>query len=102
MRAVENQTQGETKMKRFHVHVAVCDQAAGEMCPVWPGHPITAHWSFEDPAAFQGTDGEKRERFKQVYRQIMTRMRMLVSLPLASLDRLAGEQKVRAIGQVKP
>jgi arsenate reductase len=80
----------------------VCDQAAGEVCPVWPGHPITAHWGFEDPAAFQGTDEQKRAKFKDVYHQIMTRARLLVNLPLSSLDRLASEQKVRAIGQAKP
>lgn len=82
--------------------ITVCDQAAGEVCPVWPGHPITAHWGFEDPAAFQGTDDQKRAKFKDVYHQIVTRARLLVNLPLSSLNRLASEQKVRAIGQAKP
>ena len=78
--------------------ITVCDSAAGETCPVWPGHPITAHWGFEDPAAFQGPPDEKRAKFEAVYRQIATRVRLLVSLPLRSLDRLAAEQKVREIG----
>ena len=81
--------------------ITVCDQAAGETCPIWPGHPITAHWGFEDPAAFKGTDDEKRAKFKEIYQQIVTRARLLVNLPLSSLDRLATEQKVRAIGQAK-
>jgi arsenate reductase len=79
--------------------ITVCDQAAGEMCPIWPGHPITAHWGFEDPAAAKGADDEKRSRFRDVYLQIMARMRLLVNLPLASLERLAGEQRVRDIGK---
>lgn len=82
--------------------ITVCDQAAGETCPVWPGHPITAHWGFEDPAAFKGTDEEKRTKFKEVYQQIMTRARLLVSLPLTSLERRASVRKVRAIGRPKP
>jgi arsenate reductase len=82
--------------------ITVCDQAAGEICPIWPGHPITAHWGFEDPAAFQGTDDEKREIFKDVYWQIMSRMRLLLNLPFSALDRFANQQKLREIGQVKP
>jgi len=82
--------------------ITVCDQAAGEVCPIWPGHPITAHWSFEDPAALDGTDEEKRAKFGEVYHQILGRMRSLVHLPLATLDRLAGEQQVRAIGHGTP
>ncbi len=79
--------------------ITVCDSAAGEVCPVWPGHPITAHWGFEDPAAFHGPPDEKRAKFESVYREIVTRVRLLVSLPLRSLDRLAAEQKVREIGR---
>lgn len=82
--------------------ITVCNSAAGETCPIWPGNPVTAHWGFEDPAAFKGTDEQKRAKFKEVYYQIMTRARLLVNLPLTSLDRLATEQKVRAIGRPKP
>ena len=81
--------------------ITVCDAAAGETCPIWPGHPITAHWGFEDPAAFEGTDAEKRAKFKEVYQQILTRARLLVNLPLTSLERRASERKVRAIGRPK-
>ena|SRR5258706_7660662 len=81
--------------------ITVCDQAAGEVCPVWPGHPITAHWGFDDPAAFQGNDDEKRAKFRDVYQHVMTRVRLLVNLPLSSLDRLASEHKLRAIGHSK-
>ncbi len=81
--------------------ITVCDSAAGEVCPVWPGHPITAHWGFEDPAAFQGSPDEKRAKSESVYRQIATRVRMLVSLPLRGLDRLAAEQRIIEIGRTK-
>src|ERR1700730_10345304 len=66
--------------------ITVCDQAAGEVCPIWPGTPMTAHWGFEDPAAFEGTDEEKRKVFSKVYRQIMNRVTQFVNLPLHVLD----------------
>ncbi len=78
--------------------ITVCDQAAGETCPIWPGHPITAHWGFEDPAAHPGPDEQKRALFASVYWQIMARTRLLVNLPLRSLDRLAAQQEIRGIG----
>ncbi len=64
----------------------VCDRAAGEVCPIWPGHPVTAHWGFPDPAAFDGTEAETRAFFAEVYRQIETRIAAFVALPIASLD----------------
>jgi Protein-tyrosine-phosphatase len=67
----------------------VCDNAAGEVCPVWPGHPVTAHWGFPDPSSAQGTDAERTAFTADVFRQIDRRIRAFVSLPLASLDRLA-------------
>ena len=79
--------------------ITVCDNAAGELCPVWPGHPATAHWSFEDPAAFQGPDEEKRARFAATYRQIAARVRLLIGVPVESLERLALEQQARSIGK---
>ena len=79
--------------------ITVCDKAAGEMCPLWPGQPVTAHWGFPDPAAVEGSDEEKRAAFKQALHQIRNRVQLFLSLPLESLDRLAIENKLRAIGQ---
>jgi arsenate reductase len=79
--------------------ITVCDQAAGETCPIWPGAPMTAHWGFEDPAAFEGSDEEKRKFFNKVFRQIMARVSQLVNLPLHVLDRNAIQKEMRAIGQ---
>jgi arsenate reductase (thioredoxin) len=79
--------------------ITVCDNAAGEVCPVWPGHPVSAHWGFEDPAAAQGTDEQKRAVFHRIYREIMGRMRIFASLPLERLDRLALEREVRGLGK---
>ncbi|AOJ08959.1 arsenate reductase ArsC [Burkholderia mayonis] len=78
--------------------ITVCDQAAGEACPIWPGHPLTAHWGFEDPAAVAGTDDEKRRAFDKVYRQILNRVGQFVNLPLHALDRAAIQREMRAIG----
>jgi arsenate reductase (thioredoxin) len=79
--------------------ITVCDQAAGEVCPLWPGKPIAAHWGFEDPAAFNGTDDEKRQVFDKVYRQIMSRVSEFVNLPLHELDHNAIQRNMRAIGE---
>ncbi|MFZ5560290.1 MAG: arsenate reductase ArsC [Pseudomonadota bacterium] len=78
--------------------ITVCDNAAGEACPVWPGHPATAHWGFEDPAAVQGTDAEKRAAFHQVFHQIRHRVQLFLQLPVDKLDRLALLNQVRGIG----
>ena len=66
--------------------ITVCDNAAGEACPVWPGRPAGAHWGFEDPAAFAGADDEKRAVFEAVYEQIYRRMEALAALPAGSLS----------------
>ncbi|MDN4573605.1 protein-tyrosine-phosphatase [Pandoraea cepalis] len=87
---------------RMDFVVTVCDQAAGEVCPIWPGAPLTAHWGFEDPAAFEGTDEQKRKVFDKVFRQIMGRVSQFVNLPLHVLDRNAIQQEMRAIGQRVP
>jgi len=79
--------------------ITVCDNAAGEVCPLWSGQPISAHWGFADPAAVQGTEAEQRRAFDTVFRQIMARVRIFVSLPLATLDRVALQHAVRAIGK---
>ncbi|MDR3726178.1 MAG: arsenate reductase ArsC [Terracidiphilus sp.] len=79
--------------------VTVCDNAAGEVCPLWPGHPVTAHWGFPDPAAVEGTDEEKREAFALTLRQIRNRVQLFLSLPLETLDRMAIENRMQAIGK---
>jgi arsenate reductase len=78
--------------------VTVCDNVAGEMCPLWPGHPVTAHWGFPDPAAVEGSDEVKRAAFAQTMRQIRNRLQLFLSLPLETLDRMAIESRMREIG----
>jgi arsenate reductase len=84
---------------RMDMIITVCDNAAGEVCPVWPGRPVTAHWGFEDPAAFEGPHDAKSAKFYSIYREIMTRVRLLVSLPVERLERLALETELRDIGK---
>jgi arsenate reductase (thioredoxin) len=67
----------------------VCDQAAGEVCPVWPGNPVTVHWGVPDPAAVQDTDTEQRKAFREAYVTLENRIKLLVALPIEKLDRLA-------------
>jgi len=88
---------GASDAPRMDFVITVCDRAAGEVCPVWPGQPVSAHWGFEDPAAFVGSDEEKRRRFFDVYQQISTRIRLFINLPVEKLDRLALEREVRAL-----
>jgi arsenate reductase (thioredoxin) len=76
----------------------VCDNAAGEVCPVWPGQPVLAHWPFRDPAAAEGNEVEKRQVFADVYGQIRNRVSVFVSLPIASLDRLSLQQRLKRMG----
>ncbi len=78
--------------------ITVCDQAAGEVCPIWPGKPMTAHWGFEDPAAFEGSDEGKRKVFDNVFRQILNRVSLFVNLPLHVLDQNAIQKELHAIG----
>jgi arsenate reductase len=79
--------------------ITVCDNAAGETCPLWPGQPITAHWGFPDPAAVKGTDDEKRAAFALTLRQMRNRVQLFISLPLETLDSLAIENKMRDLGK---
>lgn len=78
----------------------VCDNAAGELCPVWPGQPMTAHWGQPDPAAVHGTELEMTNAFRDAYRMLDRRIGVFTNLPLASLDRLALGEKVRGIGKI--
>jgi len=79
--------------------ITVCDNAAGEACPVWPGQPMTAHWGVPDPAAVVGTDDQKREALSEVSRILRNRIRIFTSLPLEKLDRLSLQNKLREIGR---
>ena len=79
----------------------VCDNAAGEVCPVWPGQPMTAHWGIEDPAAVQGTDEEKRRAFWQAFSQLNRRISLFLSLPLAKLDNMALKGELDTIGLLR-
>jgi arsenate reductase len=77
----------------------VCDKAAGEACPVWPGQPMTAHWGIEDPAAVEGTDLEKRAAFRQALRYLKRRISALLSLPMQNVDKMALRSAILAIGR---
>jgi arsenate reductase len=77
----------------------VCDQAAGEICPVWPGNPVTAHWGVPDPAAVEGTDDERRRAFRDAYTRLEARIKLFVTLPIDKLDRLALKRRADEIGQ---
>jgi len=79
----------------------VCDKVAGEMCPVWPGQPITAHWGAADPVAFVGADEAKRRFFIRIYTELENRIKIFTCLPFESLDRFALERRVKEIGKVK-
>jgi len=79
--------------------ITVCDNAAGEVCPVWPGQPMTAHWGVPDPAAVQGSEAEIAAAFSETARMLGNRIRIFLSLPLASIDRMSLQTKLREIGQ---
>ena len=81
--------------------ITVCDQAAGEVCPIWPGQPINAHWSFADPASFAGTELERRAYFQEIFRQIRRRIDLFCSLPLSKLDTLGLKRELDVIGNTK-
>ena len=77
----------------------VCDDAAGEVCPVWPGHPVTAHWGMPDPASVEGSEAEKAQAFRDTLRMLTNRIRVFTALPIAKLDRLALKKHVDDIGR---
>jgi arsenate reductase len=83
----------------LHFVFTVCDDAANEVCPVWPGQPMTAHWGIPDPAAVTGTDDEKRRAFKEAFRALDARIKIFTSLRLEMLDRLALQRQLDAIGR---
>lgn len=81
--------------------LTVCDQAAGEQCPFWPGQPMSAHWGVSDPAAVEGSDEEKRRAFKHAAATLRKRIELLTSLPTATLDRLSLKTKLDEIGKTE-
>jgi arsenate reductase len=80
----------------------VCDNAAGEVCPYWPGQPMTAHWGLPDPAAVDGSDTEKWLAFRDTFKALDNRIRIFTSLPLATLDRIKIQERLDAIGKAPP
>jgi arsenate reductase len=83
----------------FDFVITVCDNAAGEACPVWPGMPITAHWGIPDPAAVEGTEMERKVAFDQVFKAMDRRIKLFLSLPIASIDQLRIKARMDAIGK---
>jgi arsenate reductase (thioredoxin) len=85
----------------FDFVFTVCDNAANEVCPVWPGQPMTAHWGIEDPAAAEGSDEDKRKAFVHAYNQLSRRISLFTSLPLKSLDAMSIKDKLAEIGKLR-
>ncbi len=85
----------------LHFVFTVCDKAAGEVCPFWPGQPITAHWGVEDPAAVQGSDETRRTAFKEALMVLSRRIELFLNLPLEKLDRLALRERLDRIGKAQ-
>jgi protein-tyrosine-phosphatase len=79
----------------------VCDNAAQEVCPLWPGQPMTAHWGVPDPSTAEGTEAEKRVAFANAYRMLQRRVDVFTSLPMKSLERLAIQKKIEEIGRME-
>ena len=79
----------------------VCDNAAGEACPIWPGQPMTAHWGIEDPAAVEGTDLEKQRAFNEAFRYLKLRISYLLATPIRRLDKMALQGRLREIGEME-
>lgn len=86
---------------KMDVVLTVCDDAAKETCPVWPGHPVSAHWGIEDPANVDGSEVERRAAFERTFDYLQRRVAALVALPVASLDRDALERQAREIGALE-
>ena len=86
----------------FDFVITVCDNAAGEVCPYWPGQPMTAHWGIPDPAAVEGTEIEKKFAFRQAFKAMETRIKLFLSLPIASIDSLRLKERMDDIGKTPP
>jgi arsenate reductase (thioredoxin) len=85
----------------MHFVFTVCDQAAAEVCPLWPGQPMTAHWGVHDPAAVQGSDEDKRKAFLKAYTELYRRMSLFLNLPFDTLNKLALKEKLDEIGRTQ-
>jgi arsenate reductase len=90
---------GQTDAPHMDLVITVCDNAAGETCPYWPGQPATAHWGYADPSEANGTDEQKLEAFRETLLAIRRRLEFLVSLPATSVDRLALQNTARELAQ---
>ena len=85
----------------LHFVFTVCDQAAAEPCPVWPGQPMTAHWGIQDPAAVQGSDEDKRRAFLKAYTELHRRISLFTCLPFDKLDKLSLQERLKEIGRIQ-
>ena len=85
----------------LHFMITVCDQAAAEPCPIWPGQPMTAHWGVQDPAAVQGSDEDKRKAFLKAYTELHRRIALFINLPLDKLSDLARKEKLDESGRTQ-
>ncbi len=90
---------GTPDAPHMHLVITVCDNAAGETCPYWPGQPATAHWGYPDPSEVQGTDEQRLEAFRQTLHAIRRRLELLVNLPLANVDKLMLQKQARDLAQ---
>lgn len=81
--------------------ITVCDNVAAEVCPIWPGHPLSAHWGVPDPVAATGSEQERRHAFELAWRLLRQRIRLLLALPTEKLDRLTLQRELRAIGETE-
>ena len=81
--------------------ITVCDSAAGEVCPIWPGQPMTAHWGVPEPAEARGSAAEVALAFKDAYRMLHQRIRIFTALPIRSLDQLSLQQRLKDIGRME-
>ena len=88
---------GKADAPHMDLVITVCDNAAGEVCPFWPGQPATAHWGYADPSAIEGNDAQKMEAFRQTLYQIKRRLDLLINLPPASVDRLMLQTTARGL-----
>ncbi len=102
LRSKDWQEFAELDAPKLDFAFTVCDKAAGEVCPVWPGQPMTAHWGFQDPAAFEGPEVEQRSLFLEIFKQINFRISIFVNLPIPSLDKLSFQTRLDEIGQTLP
>jgi protein-tyrosine-phosphatase len=86
--------------EHFDFVFTVCDNAAAEVCPYWPGQPMTAHWGINDPAAVEGTDTQKWFAFRQAFRALENRIKIFTSLPIEAIDKIRLQERVDAIGKI--